>query len=314
MIYLDNSATTKPCDSAVQNINKALTKNWGNPSSLYSFGVEAETVVSSARLTVANTINCREDEIIFLSGGTEANNLALLGTADALKRRGKRIVSTTIEHPSVLNTLKALEASGFEVIYIKPEQSGHVDADKITAAITADTILVSMMLVNNETGCILPVSTVAEHIKTNKLQAVLHCDAVQAFGKMPIDVESLGVDLLSASGHKIHASKGVGFLYKSRKLNLKPIIFGGEQESGLRSGTECVPLIAGLEGAINELSIKETLKSVSELHDYAVERLLATDIVTVNSPADSHLPFVLNSCICQNCKDVKFLYNTLFQQ
>jgi len=294
MIYLDNSATTKPCDSAVKNINDALTENWGNPSSLYSFGVEAESTVNSARATIAETLNCREDEVIFLSGGTEANNLALLGTAESLKRRGRRIVSTSVEHPSVLNTLRHLESSGFEVTYIRPERDGHIDKDKVTAAITDDTILVSMMLTNNETGCIFPVREVAEYIKDNKLPAVVHCDAVQAFGKMPIDIESLGVDLLSASGHKIHASKGIGFLYKSRKLNLKPIIFGGNQESGLRSGTECVPLIAGLEGAIKELTVKDTLQRIQKLHDYAVERLLATGIVKINSPSDSHLPFVLN--------------------
>lgn len=294
MIYLDNSATTKPCALAVENINMCLTSIWGNPSSLYSFGVEAENIINSARSAVAETINCRDDEVIFVSGGTEANNLSLIGAAESAKRRGKHIISTTIEHPSVLNTLKHLESQGFTVTYIKPESDGNIDKSKVIAAFKSDTVLLSMMLVNNETGCILPVKEVAQYIEENRLPIVIHCDAVQAFGKLPIDVEDLGVDLLSASGHKIHASKGIGFLYKSKKLNLRPIIFGGNQESGLRSGTECVPLIAGLKGAIKELNIKDTLKAVVELHDYAVEKLLSTSIVQINSPTHNHLPFVLN--------------------
>lgn len=294
MIYLDNSATTKPCESAVKNINKCLLNNWGNPSSLYSFGVEAETAVDMARATVAKTLNCREDEIFFLSGGTEANNLALIGAAEALKRKGKRIVTTSVEHPSVLNTLQHLESLGFEVIKVKPQKDGHINFDKFISQVNSDTILVSMMLVNNETGCIFPVRKVAEYINENKLPTVIHCDAVQAFGKLPIDVSDLGVHLLSASGHKIHASKGIGFLYKSRKLNIKPILFGGNQESGLRSGTECVPLISGLRGAIEELTIKETLCNVQKLHDYAVKKLTETGVVKINSPTDSHLPFVIN--------------------
>lgn len=294
MIYLDNSATTKPCESAVKNINKCLSDNWGNPSSLYSFGVEAETAVDLARSSVAETLNCREDEIFFLSGGTEANNLALIGAAEALKRKGKRIVTTSVEHPSVLNTLQHLESLGFEVIKVKPQKDGHIDLNEFILNVNSDTILVSMMLVNNETGCIFPVREVSKYIKENKLPTVIHCDAVQAFGKLPIDVNDLGVHLLSASGHKIHASKGIGFLYKSRKLNIKPIIFGGNQESGLRSGTECVPLISGLRGAIEELTIKETLYNVQKLHDYAVKKLAETGVVKINSPSDSHLPFVLN--------------------
>lgn len=297
MIYLDNSATTKPCASAVENINKCLTDNWGNPSSLYSFGIDAETEVNLARAAVADMLNCREDEIFFLSGGTEANNLALTGTAEAKRRTGKRIVTTSIEHPSVLNTLQNLESKGFEVIRVKPEKDGNIDYNKFISQINDDTILVSMMLVNNETGCIFPVGRVAQYIHDNKLNAVIHCDAVQAFGKMPIDIESLNIDLLSASGHKIHASKGIGFLYKSRKLNIKPIIFGGNQESGLRSGTESVPLISGLRGAVSELRVKETLQSVKELHDYAVAEFSKTGIVKINSPEHCHLPFVLNVSI-----------------
>ena len=172
MIYLDNSATTKPCALAVENINMCLTSNWGNPSSLYSFGVEAENVINKARSTVAETINCRDDEVIFVSGGTEANNLSLIGAAESAKRRGKHIVSTTIEHPSVLNTLKHLESQGFEVTYIKPESDGNIDKNKVIAALESDTILLSMMLVNNETGCILPVREVAQYVEENDKKQV----------------------------------------------------------------------------------------------------------------------------------------------
>lgn len=294
MIYLDNSATTRPCDAAIENIHKCLTDSWGNPSSLYGFGVDAENVISSTRSAIAELINCRDDEIFFVSGGTEANNLALLGAAKTFRHKGRRIVTTSVEHPSVLNTLDSLAAEGFEIIKVKPLKDGTINADEFISNITEDTVLVSMMLVNNETGCIFPVKQVADYIKSKRLKTVIHCDAVQAFGKLPIDIEDLGVDLLSASGHKIHASKGVGFLYKSKKVNIKPIVFGGNQESGLRSGTEAVPNIAGLLGAVNELNIKQTFQKITELHDYAVERLVNTGVVTVNSPSEQHLPFVLN--------------------
>ncbi len=294
MIYLDNSATTKPCKTAVENINTCLNDIWGNPSSLYSLGVEAEDVINSARSSVADTLNCREDEIFFVSGGTEANNLCIMGAVEAKKRNGKKIVTTSVEHPSVLNTVKHLESLGYNVVTVKPETDGSIDYKKFVSEIDDDTILVSMMLVNNETGCIFPVKQVSEYIKDNFPNIVIHCDAVQAFGKMPIDVGDLGVNLLSASGHKIHASKGIGFIYKSKKLNIKPIVFGGNQESGLRSGTESVPLIAGLDGAIKELTVIDTLRKTTELYDYAVDVLNKTGLVRINSPKENHLPFVLN--------------------
>lgn len=294
MIYLDNSATTKPCKTAVENINTCLNDIWGNPSSLYSLGVEAEDVINSARSSVADTLNCREDEIFFVSGGTEANNLCIMGAVEAKKRNGKKIVTTSVEHPSVLNTVKHLESLGYNVVTVKPETDGSIDYKKFVSEIDDDTILVSMMLVNNETGCIFPVKQVSEYIKVNFPNIVIHCDAVQAFGKMPIDVGDLGVNLLSASGHKIHASKGIGFIYKSKKLNIKPIVFGGNQESGLRSGTESVPLIAGLDGAIKELTVIDTLRKTTELYDYAVDVLNKTGLVRINSPKENHLPFVLN--------------------
>lgn len=294
MIYLDNSATTRPCRSAVENINNALSINWGNPSSLYGFGVNAETVVSDTRERIAEVIGCREDEVIFTSGGTESNNLAILGGAEAMKRRGKRIVTTSVEHPSVLNACRHLAERGFEVVEVAPERDGSIDPQKFLSSVNDDTVLVSVMLVNNETGCIFPVKEIARELRSSGSKALIHCDAVQAFGKLPIDVDALGVDLMSASGHKIHASKGIGFLYKSKNINLKPILFGGGQESGLRSGTEAVPLIAGLCGAVSELDIAEDLKKMQELHKYAVERLAELGFITVNSPLEGGLPYILN--------------------
>ncbi len=294
LIYLDNSATTKPCESAIAAIHSAMCDTWGNPSSLHRLGVEAENTVSAVRQKIANLINCREDEIIFTGSGTEANNMAISGAAEALKRRGNKIITTSVEHPSVLNTCKHLSENGFEVTYIKPDSNGQISADDILDAVDDKTILVSVMLVNNETGCIFPVSDIAEGLKDKKSRALLHSDCVQGFGKLGIDVDDLGVDLLTASGHKIHGPKGIGFLYKKKSINLKPIIHGGNQEKGLRSGTESVPLIAALGGALDELSISSSLSSVKKLHAYAVERFGSIDGVVINSPLKNNLPYVIN--------------------
>lgn len=293
-IYLDNSSTTKPCSSAVSAIEDALLNKWGNPSSLHNLGLEAEQTVNAARSSIAEMLNCRDDEIYFTGSGTEANNLAIIGTAQSMKRRGNKIITTSIEHPSVLNTCNHLSQNGFEVVYIKPNSDGNISAEDILNSVDDKTILVSMMLVNNETGCILPVSAVSEGLKDMKSHTVLHSDCVQAFGKMNIDVDELGVDLLSGSGHKIHGPKGIGFLYKSKKSNIKPIIYGGNQEKGLRSGTESVPLISGLYGAVSELDVNRNLSAVSQLHDYAYEKLSGIDGVLINSPKENHLPYILN--------------------
>ncbi len=295
LIYLDNSATTKPCESAVKAMQSAMCDTWGNPSSLHRLGVEAEAIVNEVRQKIADLINCREDEVFFTGSGTEANNLGLIGAAESMKRRGNKIITTSVEHPSVLNTCKHLSENGFEVIYIKPQNDGYVSAEDILNAVDDKTILITMMLVNNETGCIFPVSEVAEGLKERKSRVLLHCDSVQAFGKMDIDVEELGVDLLTASGHKIHGPKGIGFLYKSKKINnLKPIIHGGNQEKGLRSGTESVPLIAALGGALDELSVTSSLSAVKKLHSYAVESLGSIDGVVINSPTKNILPYIIN--------------------
>lgn len=295
MIYLDNSATTKPCGSAVKAAQMAMCEAWGNPSSLHRLGVEAESIINETRLKIADTLGCREDEIFFTGSGTEANNMAIIGAAESLKRRGNKIVTTSVEHPSVLNTCKHLEGNGFEVTYIKPRNDGHVLASDILDAVDDKTVLVTVMLVNNETGCIFPVSEVAEGLKEMRSKALLHTDCVQAFGKMEIDVTELGVDLLTASGHKIHGPKGIGFLYKRKGLNnIKPIIHGGGQEKNLRSGTESVPLIAALGGAIDELKITASLKAMKELHAYAVERLSDIDGVVINTPDRDILPYIIN--------------------
>ena len=294
MIYLDNSATTKPCESAISALNRAVTEVWGNPSSLYGLGLEAENLINDTRLKIAEAINAREDEIFFTGSGTEANNLSIIGAANLMKRRGNRIVTTSVEHPSVLNTCKYLELQGFEITYIKPENDGNLSAEKVLSAVDGKTVLVSVMSVNNETGCIFPVAEIFEGLKEMKSIAVKHTDCVQAFGKMPIDIEKLGADLLTASGHKIHGPKGIGFLYKKKNLQLKPIIHGGGQEKGLRSGTESVPLIAALGGAISELSVNLTLTKVKELHSYAYNKLSAVDGVLINSPQSDSLPYIIN--------------------
>lgn len=292
-IYLDNSATTAPCKTAVDYINKALTENFANPSSLYGLGVDAQMLLDDTRMLAAKQLSCREDEVFFTSCGTESNNTALICGARSRKRRGNRIVSTAIEHPSVLNTLKFLETEGFEIVLVEPEADGTVSADKLKASITTDTILVSVMLVNNETGAILPVEKIRSFVDAVNSPALIHCDASQAFGKMPVSVTALKVDMLTASGHKIHAPKGIGLLYKSKKIHIDPLLHGGGQENALRSGTEPTPAIAGLYGALQELNIPKQSRQIKELSDYARQKLSSTNGVVINSP-ESALPHILN--------------------
>lgn len=294
IIYLDNSSTTKPCQGAVREINRCLTENWGNPSSLHLMGFAAETEMTNARIAVSKLLHCREDEIFFTSGGTEANNIAILGAVSAGKRRGNRIVTTAIEHPSVLNVFEKLKNDGFEVVYLHPDENGTIPESELESAINKDTILVSMMLVNNEVGSVLPVEKISAIIKKVGSPALIHCDAVQGFGKMPIDVKKLGVQLLTLSGHKIHGPKGVGVLFKAKGVNLKESVFGGGQEKGLRSGTEGVPAICGLLGAVNDLhDITKSLAYITELNSYARSVLTGTGLVKINSPENA-LPYILN--------------------
>lgn len=293
MIYLDNSATTKPCKRAIDYMNNALNENWGNPSSLHILGMNAEDIVIASRKAVAKSLGAKDNEIIFTSCGSEANNTAFM-SALYRKNRGNRIITTSIEHPSVLEAAKRMETLGFEVIYLKPNQSGVISLDDLENALNDKTLLVSIMLVNNEIGTIQPIDEAVKLTKRLAPFAYFHTDAVQAYGKMPINVQKLGVDMLTASGHKIHAPKGIGFLYKNQKCHISPFIVGGGQESGMRSGTESVPLIAALQGAVEELpNPNSQLPKMRELYNYAKEKITADGDVTVNS-FDEGLPYILN--------------------
>lgn len=294
IVYLDNSATTKPCDESLYYMNKALTDSWGNPSSLHTVGIAAEVVLISCKEACAKAISARPDEIYFTSGGTEANNIAINGAVLSRAKRGNRIVTTSIEHPSVSEVIKNFEAKGFEVVRLTPKSDGKISEQELFEAINEKTVFVSIMLVNNEIGSIQPVKVAASAIKAKNAPALLHCDAVQAFGKMPIKVSELGVDLLTFSGHKIHAPKGIGVLYKKKSVHLAPLVFGGGQQENIRPGTEPVPLVAALEGAISALPSPTKQFPVSkELFEYAKRRLLETDFAVINSPDDA-LPYVLN--------------------
>ncbi len=294
MIYLDNSATTKPCETAIKYINSALTENWGNPSSLHIVGIEAEELLNKARKVLANSLGASATELYFTSGGTEANNIAVIGAARKLRRRGNRIVTTAIEHPSVKEAIDALENEGFEVVRLTPDKNGVISEEDLFSAINDKTILVSIMLVNNEVGSVQPVKAAHEAIVKSGAPALLHTDAVQAYGKTPINVKNLGVDLFSISGHKIHGPKGIGFLYVKKGVLLSPTVFGGGQEFGLRSGTQPMPNIAGLLGAYEELPDTSSQLTIQKnLWNYATEKLSVLDFITINSNEDC-LPYILN--------------------
>ncbi len=254
-IYLDNSATTRPRPEVVRAVSAAMEETYGNPSSLHRLGVRAEAVLRSARETIAGTLSVSPGEVTFTSGGTEANNLAIIGAALTLQQGGKHVITTAIEHPSVLRAFGLLEEHGFELTLLKPDGSGLVDAEAIREALRPDTVLVSTMYVNNETGAIQPLENMrgviaAERARRRRGRPLLwHVDAVQGYGKLPFYAQKLGADLATLSAHKIHGPKGVGALYVRRGVRLKPLLVGGGQESGVRAGTENVPGIAGFAEA-----------------------------------------------------------------
>lgn len=251
--YLDNSATTRCSDRACQLMVDLLTKDYGNPSSLHMKGIEAERFVETAKKKIAKTLRVSEKEIIFTSGGTESNNLAIIGAAMANRRAGNHIITTSIEHASVENPMEFLKEQGFEITYLSADENGIISLEELEEAVTEQTILVSMMQVNNEIGAIEPVAEAAELIKKKNPATLIHVDAIQSYGKMYIYPKKLGIDMLSVSGHKIHGPKGSGFLWVKEKTKLKPLILGGGQQKGMRSGTENVPAIAGLGEAAEEI-------------------------------------------------------------
>lgn len=298
-VYLDNAATTCVCEESARAAYDTMISKWGNPSSRHSLGIEAEDIVENARRIIADEIHSRTDEIYFTSGGTEANNLALLGAAWAKKRLGKRIIISAVEHSSVLEAADRLESDGFDVVRISPQTDGNIHIEDIDAALTPETVLLSFMLVNNETGAVTDIPAIARLLKRKKSAALLHCDAVQAFGKLPVNVNSLGCDLISLSGHKIHAPKGVGALYCKKGIRILPIHFGGSQQNKLRPGTEPVPLITAMGAAVNALPAPtERLAKVEALNAYCRKRLLSDEIqqlaeIVINSP-DNAAPHIIS--------------------
>ena len=291
--YFDNSATTAVSPSAAEKAFKVMTEIYGNPSSLHTKGIEAEKELEQARKALAERLGAQHEEIFFTSGGTEANNLAIFGAAEAKKRSGKRIVVSSAEHSSVLEAAKHLEQNGWDVVYITPCADGTISPGDVAEQVDKNTTLVSVMYVNNETGAINPVDEIFELARLKNPDIICHTDAVQAFGKLEIKAKKLGADLISVSGHKVFAPKGVGAIYIKRGVRLVSRQFGGEQEKKVRPGTEPLPLIAAFGEACAEFDIKENYRLVSELKNYAVQRLSEIDGVLFNSPENA-LPYVLN--------------------
>lgn len=288
MAYLDNSATTKPDKAVADKIYEMLTVNYGNPSSFHKEGLNANLELRAAREKIANALSCESEEIYFTSGGTEANNLAILGAAEAGKRKGKRIVTTAIEHESVLQSVDELEKQGFEVIRLMPDKQGRITEQQVFDAVNSDTILVSMMYVNNEVGSIMPVKSIKKAVKRANAPALIHIDCVQAFGKLEVKPSKLGADLVTVTAHKIHGPKGVGALYLKKGTRILPRVFGGEQEKKLRPGTEAIPLIAGFGVAADLIpDLKKQSEKIKEINTYAKEGLLSVPGVKINSGDDA---------------------------
>lgn len=298
IVYLDNAATTKPCQACVDAVTDMLTEDFGNPSSFHGPGVRAHRALEQARALVAASLGAAdESEIIFTSGGTEANNLALFGSAYANRRKGNRIVMTAVEHESVLETGAQLEKEGFEVVLLQPDRFGNIVEKQLETAINSETILVSMMYVNNEVGSILPVPAIRKYVKRTGAPAYIHIDAVQAYGKLPLRVRQLGADLVTVSAHKIHGPKGVGALYVKKGTALLPRTYGGQQEQKLRPGTESVPLIAGFGAAVQNLpEFRAAEEQVRCLRDFLAGALSAIPGIVLNSGPNAS-PYVLNFAV-----------------
>ena len=283
--YLDNAATTRPFPEVCDLVTKVMYDGFGNPSSLHRKGLEGENYVRHAAEQVAGTLKCMAKNIIFTSGGTESNNMALIGTALANRRSGKHIITTCFEHPSVQEPLTYLEKQGFEITYLPVDGSGHVSASELQDALREDTILVSVIMVNNEVGALQDIEELSRVVKSYRDNIYFHADAIQAYGKMAIVPKKLGIDLMSVSGHKIHGPKGSGFLYVGDRVKIHPHLHGGGQQRGMRSGTENVPAIAGLGLAAQMMAahLQEHREHLYELKKYFVSRIVEVPEAVVNA-------------------------------
>ncbi len=297
-VYLDNSATTVCCTAAANLMQQLLVADYGNPSSMHQKGVEAEQYVKEASAIIAKTLRCKEKEIVFTSGGTESNNLAILGSALANARSGKHIITTAIEHPSVKNTMLFLQEQGYEISYLSVNEAGEISLEELKGVLREDTILVSIMMVNNEIGTIEPVAEAGALIHQHNPKTIFHVDAIQAYGKMRIVPKNMNIDLLSVSGHKIHGPKGVGFLYIKEKTKIRPTMFGGGQQRDMRSGTINTPGIAALGAAAKEAygQLEENAAQLHTLRAYFIQQLSLLENVTVNGAcAEKSAPHIVSA-------------------
>ena len=298
MIYLDNCSTTKPREEVINAVSEALRMDFGNPSSLHRLGIRTEKKIKESRDTISSFLKVESSEIYFTSGGTESNNIALQSIVNKCTRKGKHIITTKIEHPSVLNVMKHYEENGYTVTYLNINREGYIDLEELREAIKEDTILVSIIHVNNEIGALQDIKAIKEVINNSISKPLLHLDGIQSFGKVDFSLKGLDVDSYSFSGHKVYGPKGVGGLYINKRLKLNPITFGGNQESGLRSGTENVPGIIGLGEAVKILannSIQEA-NAVQELKVYMANRIMnEIDDVKINTSQDNtSSPYILS--------------------
>ena len=295
MIYLDNSATTKPCAEAVAAMTAALTENWGNPSALYGFGIDAAKLLRTARMQVAAAMGAEPDRVFFTSGGTEADNWALFSTAKRFGKKKKHIITTAIEHHAILHAMQELEHQGFEVTYLQPDGEGRITLLQLKEALRPDTFLVSIMMVNNEAGSVMPIAQMAKLVHKLNPDAVFHTDAVQGFLKVPFQAKSLGADLISVSSHKVHGPKGAGALYISPRLKSFPaLLVGGGQENNFRSGTEGTPAIFGFAAAcgVGAATLKADIDREKGLLSYAIEKISYMEGIRINGAHEA--PHILS--------------------
>ena len=298
MIYLDNSATTKPCKEAVEAMTLAMTESWANPSALYNFGIDAAHLLRDARHKVAAAMGAEPDRVFFTSGGTEADNWAIFGTAKRFGKKNKHIITTAIEHHAILNCMKELEAQGFEVTYLQPDEGGTVTLSALREALRPDTILVSIMMVNNEVGSVMPIAQMCKLVKRVCPGAIFHTDAVQGFLKIPFTAKTLGADLISVSSHKVHGPKGAGALYISPRLkSFPPLLIGGGQEGGFRSGTEGTPAIFSFAAACAACfaTFKADIDQETELLNGLVEKISPLEGIRINGAHEA--PHILSLSI-----------------